>query len=87
MCGSSVAFYREYLVASYEPIQMKDATTTRCTAITRPLTEEIKLKISGFPDLTIFRYGFMYPREDSFEILGTPVKTCLKCTGNPVKIV
>ena len=88
MCGNSAAFYSEYLVVSYEPIQMKDATTIRCTAITRTLTEEIKLKISGFSDLTIFRkIGFIYPRDNLFEILGTQVKTCLKCTGNPVKNV
>jgi len=27
----------------------------------------------------------IYSRENLFEILGTPVKTCLKCMGTPVK--
>jgi len=56
-----------------------------------PLTEEIRLKIFGFPDLPVFLIdllsagGSVYSCEILFKILGTPVITCLICTGTPVK--
>ena len=48
-----------------------------------PLTEEIRLKIFESRDLTIFSLHFLshgdsvYTRENLYENLGTPVKTCL----------
>ena len=53
-----------------------------------PLTEEIGLQIFGSPDYTVFPYyqeTLIYSREILFEIFWTPVKTCLKTTGTPVK--
>jgi len=53
--------------------------------------EEIVLKIFGSPDLTVFLLDLLsagdsvYSRENLLENLGTPVKTCLICTGNAVK--
>jgi len=48
--------------------------------------EEMRLKKIGSPDLPDFRVdllsegnSFVYSRENSFEIFGTPVKTCLIC--------
>jgi len=55
------------------------------------LAEEIRLKIFGYQDLTIFSLDLLsdgdsvYTRENLYENLGTPVKTCLICTGTPVK--
>jgi len=55
------------------------------------LIEEIRLKIFGSQDLSIFLINFLsdgdsvYSRESSLEISGTPVKTCLICTGTPAK--
>jgi len=52
------------------------------------LTEEIRLKLFGSPDLTVFLLDLLsagdsvYSRENSLENLRTPVKTCLICTGN-----
>jgi len=56
-----------------------------------PLTEEIRLK--KHLDFQILRFhrnilsdgDSVYSREHPFEILGTPEKTCLICTGTPVK--
>jgi len=48
-------------------------------------------KVSGSPDLSNFRVDLLsdadsaYLRETLFEIFGTPEKTCLICTGVPVK--
>ena len=56
-----------------------------------PLKEEIRLKIFGSPDWTVFLSTLVSDRhsrlllENWFEILGTIVKTCLKVTGTPVK--
>ena len=53
--------------------------------------EEIVLKIFGSPDLTVFLLDLLsagdsvYSRENLLENLGTSVKTCLICTGTPVK--
>jgi len=58
----------------------------------KPLTEEIVLKIFGSSDLTVFLLDLLsagdsvYSRENSFGNLGKPLKTCLICTGTPVKI-
>jgi len=58
-----------------------------------PLTEEIRLKIFGYQDLTIFSLDLLsdgdcvYTRENLYENLGTPVKTCMICTWTPVKKV
>ena len=55
------------------------------------LTEEIRLTIVGSPDLPdfpvdLFSDGdFVYSSKNLFEILGTPVKTCLICTGTAEK--
>jgi len=55
------------------------------------LTEEIRLSIFGSRDLTICSLDFLgngdsvYARENLHENLGTPVETCLICTGTPVK--
>ena len=49
-----------------------------------PLTERIRLKIFASPDLSVFLINVLsdgdsvYSRENLFEILGTPVKPCLK---------
>jgi len=56
-----------------------------------PLTEEIRLRIFGSPDYPVFLDIHLsdgesvYTRENPFAVLGTPKKTCLICTGTPVK--
>ena len=56
-----------------------------------PLTEEITLTIFASPDLSVFLIDLLsdsdsvHSRENSFEILRTPVKTCLIFSGAPVK--
>jgi len=56
-----------------------------------PLTEDVRLQIFGSPDYPVFQSflwsdgDFVYSRENLFEILGTPVKTCLNVKGTPVK--
>jgi len=56
-----------------------------------PLTEEIRLKIFGIPDLSVFLINllmdgdFIYSRENLFKFLVIPVKTCLICMGTTVK--
>jgi len=55
------------------------------------LTEELRPKIFGSLYLLDFRVDLVsdrdsiYSRENLFEIMGTPVKTCLRYTGTPVK--
>jgi len=55
------------------------------------LTEEIRLKIFGSADSSVFLIDllsdgdFVHSGENLFEILGTPMKTCLICMGTPVK--
>jgi len=55
------------------------------------LTEEIRLKIFGSADSSVFLIDllsdgdFVYSGENLLEILGTPVKSCLICKGNAVK--
>ena len=57
-----------------------------------PFTEEIRLEIFGFPDLSIFLIDHfsdgdsVYSSEEFVEFLGNLVKSCLICTGTPVKI-
>ena len=57
----------------------------------RPLTEEIRLKIFGYRDLSGFPIDLLsdgdsvYSTEISFGNLGTPVKMCLISMGTPVK--
>ena len=57
-----------------------------------PLTEEIILEIFGSSHLIVFLLDLLsagdsvYSRENLFENLGTPLKTCLICTETPVKI-
>jgi len=52
-----------------------------------PLTEEIRLQISGYPDLPEFQVDLLsdgdsvYSCETAFEKFGTPLKTCLICTS------
>jgi len=52
-----------------------------------PLTEETKLKIFGSPDYPVFLDSLLSDgdRETPFEMFETPEKTCLICTGTPVK--
>jgi len=60
-----------------------------------PLTEETRLKIFGSPDYPVFLDSLLSDgdcetlfdgdRETPFEMFGTPEKTCLICTGTPVK--
>jgi len=56
-----------------------------------PFKEEIRLKIPGFRDLSIFPMDLLndgdsfYTRENVYENLGTSVKTCLVCMGTSVK--
>jgi len=56
-----------------------------------PLKEEIKFKIFGSSDYPVFLDSLLgdgdsvYSHEILCEILGTPGKTCLICTGTPVK--
>ena len=58
-----------------------------------PLTEEIRLEIFGSQDSPVFPAFFrsdgdsVYSRENSFEILRTPEKTCLIRTGTLRKLV
>ena len=55
------------------------------------LTEEITLEIFGSPDNPALLDSLLsdrdsrYSNETQIEILGTPEKTCLKCTGTPIK--
>jgi len=55
--------------------------------------DEIRLKIFGPRDLSVFLIDLLcdgdsvYTRENLYENLGTPVKTCLICMGTPVKTV
>jgi len=57
-----------------------------------PLTEEIRLKIFGSPDLSVFLKDLLsdgdslYPRDNLFEVLGTPVETCLICMGTLMNV-
>ena len=51
-----------------------------------PLTEQIRLRILGSPNYTFFPYNKVtpvYSRDNLTDILGTPVKTCLKVTRTP----
>jgi len=53
------------------------------------LIEEIRLQIFRYRVFTIPHYNQgtpVYTRENLLEILATPVKTCFKGTGTPVKI-
>ena len=56
-----------------------------------PLTEEISLEKVGSPDYPVFLDSLLrdgdsvYSIETLREILGTPEKTCFKCTGTPMK--
>ena len=56
-----------------------------------PLVEEKSLQIFGSPDYPVFLDSLLgdrdsdYSWENLFEILGTPEKTCLICTGTLVK--
>jgi len=58
-----------------------------------PLREEFRLQIFGSPDPSVFFIDLLsagdsvYSRENLLEILGTPVNTCLICTGMPWKFV
>jgi len=58
-----------------------------------PLTEETTLKIFRSWDLTILWLDLLcdgdsvHTRKKLYENLGTPVKTCLICTGTPCKLV
>jgi len=64
--------------------------TNKCRGLS-PLTEEIRLEIFGCVDLPDFRVDLLsdgdsvYSRANSFEILWTPVKTCMICMGPAVK--
>jgi len=64
----------------------------QCVAVHRlslhmPLTEKIKFKIFGSPDLPdcqvdlLSDWNSIYSRETLFQFLGIPEKTCLICTG------
>ena len=72
---------KDYVIKDYVHIPLTEI----------PLTGEIRLKIFGSPGLSVFLMDLlsdgdsMYSRENSFEILRTPVKTCLICTGTLVK--
>jgi len=52
--------------------------------------EEIRHKLFGSPDLSVFLKNLLsdgnsvYSRENLYEIVGSPVKTCLMRTGTPV---
>ena len=56
-----------------------------------PLTEDIGLQIigprnlSGFPTDLLSGRDSVYSTEKAFNILETPVKTCLICMGTPIK--
>jgi len=55
-----------------------------------PLAEEIRLEIFASLDLSVFLLDLLndgdsvHSRENSVEIVGTPVKTCLIWTGTRV---
>ena len=61
--------------------------TYTCT----PLMDEIRLKIFRSPDYPVVLDSLLsdgdsvYSTEHLFKFLGTPEKTCLKCTGTPTK--
>ena len=66
------------------------------SSATRPLHPEpradvISLQLFASSDLSVFLIDLLsagdsvYSRENLFEILDTPVKTCLICMGTPVK--
>ena len=61
-----------------------------CVCVCVSLAEEIRLKLFGFLH-PVFLIDLLSDgdsvcsRENSFEILGTPVKTCLMCMRTPVK--
>ena len=63
--------------------------TSRATTI--PLKTEIRFKIFGSRDLTIFSFDLLsdgdsvYTRDNFYKNLGTPVKTCVICMGTPVR--
>jgi len=62
-------------------------TAPHCN-ILQHTTEEIRLEIFGSADYTGLPYNQgtpIYSRETLFEILGTPVKTCLEVKGTPTK--
>jgi len=49
-------------------------------------TENIWIsRFAGFPGVLLHWWGTVYSRENLFEILGTPEKTCLICIGTPAK--
>jgi len=70
------------------PISHSDTLTT----VPEPLTEEIRLKIFGSPDLPDFGVDILsdrdsvYSPENLFDILGTPEHMFLICTGTLMKI-
>ena len=91
-------FYMIYLMTyQWSVSHTLHAYTTRVVMIYEwsishtPLTEEIRPQIFGSPDLTVFLLDLLsdgdsvYTRENVYENCGIPVKTCLICTGTPVK--
>jgi len=87
-CESTVIDINETYVVSFIALYR---VLYRLKIHSRPLTEEIRLKIFGSQDSQGFAASFcidgdaVYSRETLFEILGTPEKTCWVCTGTPMK--
>jgi len=79
--------------------RIDDHFLSRQSSTRWPLTGEISLKIFGSPEMLQFYHKLLrfYRKvflvtgtpftqsETLFEILGIPEKTCLICTGTPVK--
>ena len=67
-----------------------DVTRSPKTWLIHQLTEVIRLEIFGSRHLSVFPIDLLsdgdsvYSTEKAFEILGTPVKTCLIRMGSPV---
>ena len=81
---------RKNIIYRYDRTDTQKPIHPRKNIISSPLTEEIRLEIFGFPDLSVFLRllsdeDSVYTLENLYEKLGTPVKTCLICKGTPVK--
>ena len=71
--------------------RVREYSSLMYSAACHPLTGEIRLRIFGSPDLSVFLRDLVsagdsvYSCETAFEISGTPVKTRVICTGTWVK--
>jgi len=72
----------QHTAKHYNTLQHAATSFLECPS-SDPLTEEIRLKMFGSPDPSVFLIDLLsardsvYSRENLYEILGTPVKTSL----------